>query len=68
MYISDAGTNALCTVQKQSCANFSKIGLKGIPSKYLQNTNVNIFATLERDISHLYNAFITAFTFLKKYF
>ena len=53
----------LCAQCKSSHVPFfSKIGLKGIPSKYLQNTKVNLFATLEgRDSRHLNKAFKTTF-------
>ena len=53
----------LCAQCRSSHVPFFQKEFQGIPSKYLQNTNMNIFATLERrDSRHLNNAFNTTYT------
>ena len=53
----------LCAQCRSSHVPFFQKEFQGIPSKYLQNTNMNLFATLERrDSRHLNNAFNTTYT------
>ena len=48
MYISDAGTNALCTVQKQSSANFFSI-MWHFFKKEIERNSINIFAKYQSE-------------------